>query len=232
MEYDDETEDDEKTLGKLAKVSLAGPPPPAPGFQMLLDAAALLGTNDISCTSFGCPIKGPHPEGLYRYPGPVPNSDLANEYFAPSIPPPAVVEAFNRIAGRPSLNDLHVKDYFFDYHTLPCRPSKHLPKVWKVPCKSQRCGVQGPHNKGAYLHDGLDASLGRAREVSFCFGISNPPPRVWEAALRIVDHTATAADNEHVDDFSAHHVRFDTEKGSTNAKPFQEWQKERMAARP
>ncbi|KAL8685857.1 MAG: hypothetical protein Q9224_005642, partial [Gallowayella concinna] len=122
-------------------------------FTRLLRAAILREQNDIPCTSPNCPVTHPHGEGLYLYEGEVPNSGWAKVYFAPSIPPPAVVEAFNKIDGLPSWDDLNIKDRFFQYHTVPCRPSKHLNKVGKRPCTSQHCGVEEPHQTGLYLHD-------------------------------------------------------------------------------
>ncbi|KAI4115949.1 MAG: hypothetical protein LQ338_007786 [Usnochroma carphineum] len=230
IQMEDETEDEPGTPKTLANIPLAeASPRPWYKFEMLLQAAALLDAEEIRCTSFGCPITEPHGEGLYQYAGEVPNSDLANQFFAPSIPPPSVVEAFNSVLDRPTLNSLYMKDYFFEYHTAPCRPSKYLSKVWKTKCKSKHCGVQEPHNKGAYLHKGIDANRSLARRVDCCFGISNPPPTVWDAALRIVEGKGTGEDQELVDDFSAHHVRFD--HGGENVAAFQRWQKQRMSER-
>lgn len=233
IKKEDETEDDEDIPQGLANIPLAGPRRPGHGFQMLLDAASLLDQNDTPCTSFGCPIAEPHGEGMYWYPGEVvADSGFANIYFAPSIPPPAVVEAFN--CTTPTLDQLSLRDCFFDFHTTPCRPSKYLSMVWKLPCKSRHCQVKEPHNKGAYLHKGLDASHTWARHVNHAFGISNPPPKVCEAAIRCTDGVGTYLDQEIVDDFSAHHVRFDAKdrNGDMLAKKFALWQKRRMSERP
>ncbi|KAL8900420.1 MAG: hypothetical protein Q9207_005710 [Kuettlingeria erythrocarpa] len=234
IKLEDETEDDESFWERLANIPLAGSLRPGHGFQKLLEVPALLEANEIPCTSFGCPIQEPHGEGYYRYEGEVLNSELANQYFSPSVPPPAVVEAFNAIAGKPSWNDLNSKDRFFEFHTEPCRPSKHLTKVWKLPCKAAHCGVpESYHKKGAYLHNGLDASLSLARRVKHYFGISNPPPEIWAAAMRIEEGTATPKDQELVDDFSAHHVRFEWRKDNADAlKAFTAWQKQRKSERP
>ncbi|KAI4237948.1 MAG: hypothetical protein LQ352_007905, partial [Teloschistes flavicans] len=114
------------------------------GPSLLLRAAALMERSTIRCTSSKCPITHPHGEGLYRHPFPVPNSELANLYFAPSIPPPHVVAAFNTAFKKTTATPascLDVKAAFFDHHTSPCRPSKHLVKVGKLHCKSQHCGL-------------------------------------------------------------------------------------------
>ncbi|KAL8926232.1 MAG: hypothetical protein Q9208_003135 [Pyrenodesmia sp. 3 TL-2023] len=234
VKMEDETEDDENLSERLASIPFAGPLRPGHGFQMILEAAALLEANEIPCTSIGCPIPEAHGEGLYRYEGEIPNSDLANQYFWPSAPPPTVVEAFNAVDGTPSWKDLSTKDRFFEFHTAPCRPSKHLSRVWKLPCKSAHCGMLGSqHNKGAYLHNGLDASLNLARRVNHCFGISNPPPEIWAAAIRIQDDVATSRDRELVDDFSAHHVRFEWRRANADAlKKFTAWQNQRKSDRP
>lgn len=234
IKMEDETEDDESFLERLDSIPLAEPCRPGHGFQLILEAAALLEANEIPCTSIGCPIQEAHGEGLYRYEGKVPNSDLANQYFWPSVPPPAVVEAFNAIDGKPSWNELNTKDRFFEFHTAPCRPSKHLSRVWKLSCKSAHCGMlDSPHKKGAYLHNGLDASLSLARRVKHCFGISNPPPEIWAAAIRIEDGVASLSDQTLVDDFSAHHVRFEWTKNNADAlKNFTAWQNQRKDDRP
>ncbi|KAI4087783.1 MAG: hypothetical protein LQ344_006539 [Seirophora lacunosa] len=240
-ETEDEGESGTATPEKIAaSVPRAAAPAsssqqPAHGILLLLKAAALLGHNETPCTSPACPIFESHGSGLYRHPEPVPDSALANAYFAPSIPPPIVVAAFNAAAqDKPSLADLHTKDVFFAEHTAPCRPSKHLDKTWKLQCRSERCGVaQGgvlPHKKGVYLHLGLDASPHLAAKVGWCFGVSNPPPEVWEAALRCKDGVDMEGDQELVDDFSAHHVRF--AHGHSGVDAFTEWQKERMRERP
>ncbi|KAL8976069.1 MAG: hypothetical protein Q9205_007858, partial [Flavoplaca limonia] len=100
----------------------------AKSLAMFLDAAKLLEQNQIPCTSPDCPAPHPHMEGPYLFEGKVPNSELADVYFAPSIPPPAVVEAYNNIEKMPSLADLEIHDRFFAYHTVPCRPSRYLNK--------------------------------------------------------------------------------------------------------
>ncbi|KAL8996550.1 MAG: hypothetical protein Q9169_003945 [Polycauliona sp. 2 TL-2023] len=198
---------------------------------MLLRVGRLVGQNDIPCSSPNCPVQHPHGEGLYRFEGQVRNSELANTYFDPSIPPPAVVEAFNNgIHHMPSLEERNIKELFYAYHTLPCHPSQHLNKVSAQPCTSTRCGVEGPHNKGAYLQGDFDASLHEARRSDHVFGISNPPPEIWEAALRVVDGDATERDRELVDDFSAHHVVLHV--GHPDSAEFRAWQEEWRAMRP
>ncbi|KAL8733196.1 MAG: hypothetical protein Q9166_002213 [cf. Caloplaca sp. 2 TL-2023] len=246
----------QRTEGRLSMVEdngetsgdSASPPPQASRFlspekkekfSKLIQAAIWVEQNDIPCTSPNCPVGHPHGEGLYRYEGEVPNSDLANVYFAPSIPPPAVVEAFNKINGRPSWQDLVIKDRFFDYHTVPCRPSKHLDKVGKLQCKSKNCGVESqPHQKGLYLDLGFDASLVTMRNTNHIFGISNPPPKVWDAAVRMKNGNGTERDHELVHDFSAHHTRWEDgdriqwEGGLIPAREFKKWQKEWKSQRP
>ncbi|KAL8799290.1 MAG: hypothetical protein Q9182_005994 [Xanthomendoza sp. 2 TL-2023] len=208
------------------------------GFDRLLQAMILREQNDIPCTSPNCPVTHLHGEGLYLYEGEVPNSGLANAYFAPSIPPPAVVEAFNKINGLPSWGDLDTKDRFYEYHTVACRPSKHLGKVGKRQCKSQDCGVEEPHKTGLYLHDDHDASLFMQRHTNHIFGISNPPPKVWDAALRVKDGNGTERDHELVHDFSAHHSRWGKDHvvswdgGSIDTKRFKAFQKEWQSQRP
>lgn len=221
----------EDGISMLLRAAPLVPDPPAEdGIAMILRAAVLVERTLIPCTSERCPIPHPHGEGLYQHVGPVPNSQLANVFFAPSIPPPAVVEAFNNIAGLPSWRDLNIKDGFFENHILPCRPSKHLSKQLKAKCNSVHCGVEEiSHQKGVYLHDDLDASHSLARQVHHIFGISNPPPKVWEAALRLEKGEATMVDRDLVDDFSAHHGRF--EDGTEGVKEFKEWQKERRQVR-
>ncbi|KAL9009319.1 MAG: hypothetical protein Q9173_005641 [Seirophora scorigena] len=245
IDDDNETEDEGKS-GTATPEHIAASVPrsaapasssqqPAHGILLLLKAAALLEHNETPCTSPACPISEPHGCGLYRHPQPVPESALANAYFAPSIPPPIVVAAFNAAAqDKHSLADLRTKDVFFAEHTAPCRPSKHLDKTRKPQCRSERCGVaQGGmlhHKKGAYLHLGLDANSHLAAKVGWCFGVSNPPPEVWEAALRCKDGVDIEGDQELVDDFSAHHVRF--AHGHSGVDAFREWQKERMREGP
>lgn len=225
---EDETED------RLATIPVAKSKSPSSdrdGISMLLQAAVLVERRDIPCIAVGCPIKGPHSEGLFIHPEAVPNSTMANTFFAPSIPPPSVVQAFNNINGRPSWHDLDTKDHFFEYHTAPCRPSKHLSKVAKTSCTSNNCGVVGqPHKKGIFLQDGLDASINLSRRVKFIFGISNPPAEVWEAAIRYVDGVSNHVDDKLVDDFRAHHVRL--EDGAPDKKEFYRWQQHGRAQRP
>ncbi|KAL8838812.1 MAG: hypothetical protein Q9176_004885 [Flavoplaca citrina] len=203
----------------------------AKSLAMFLDAAKLLEQNQIPCTSPDCPAPHPHMEGPYLFEGKVPNSELADVYFAPSIPPPAVVEAYNNIEKMPSLADLEIHDRFFAYHTVPCRPSRYLNKVGKSQCKSKNCGVDlQPHKTGAYLHDGYDASLHLSRRTCHVFGVSNPPPDIWDAAIRIQDGSATDRDLERVDDFSIHHSHFDVD--DARRTELQSWQKERRSVRP
>lgn len=232
IKIEDESDDQTGKAKQLAESPLARTSPSSDdGISMLLQAAVLLERSDIPCNAFGCPIKEPHSEGLYLHPQAVPNSSMANAFFAPSIPPPSVVEAFNNITGRPSLRDLHTKDYFFDYHTAPCRPSKHLSKVAKTVCRSNNCGVVGqPHKKGIFLQDGLDPSYNLARRVNHMFGISNPPAKVWDAGIRYVDGVGNLDDYELVEDFRAHHVRL--ADNATNRKEFYRWQQHRRADRP
>ncbi|KAL8838183.1 MAG: hypothetical protein Q9170_002226 [Blastenia crenularia] len=223
QKLDDETEDEGASTDRST-------PPPENGVSMLLRAAVLI-ENIIPCNAFGCPIKEPHPEGLYRFPGEVSDSALANAFFAPSIPPPSIVTAFNKIVSKPSLNDLYTKDYFFKYHTAPCRPSLHLSKVGKLPCKSKHCGVRGQyHHRGLYLHDGLDASYNLARRVGHIFGIANPPPEIWASGIRCARGTATHEDYQSTEDFIAHHVRL--EDDATDKAEFLEMQRQRRAQRP
>ncbi|KAL8765760.1 MAG: hypothetical protein Q9209_007267 [Squamulea sp. 1 TL-2023] len=231
-------DEDEKDISK-GPMSLLSPTRAPPGeysedaraIVMLREAAEYLEQNAIPCTSPNCPATHPHGEGPYLFQGRVPDSELANVYFAPSIPPPSVVQAFNNLDALPSWQDLDMKDRFFNYHTAPCRPSKYLDKVGKLQCKSKNCGVEvQPHQKGAYLHGGLDGSLHLSRRLHHAFGISNPPPEVWDSAIRIQNGNATERDKERVDDFSAHHTRWDT--GDARRAEMMSWQKERRSERP
>ncbi|KAL8865393.1 MAG: hypothetical protein Q9174_006907, partial [Haloplaca sp. 1 TL-2023] len=140
--------------------------------------------------------------------------------------------------GLPNWLDLNTKDGFFENHTLPCRPSKHLDKVLKGTCHSKHCGVEhqgkgSHHKKGLYLHDDLDPSDSMARRVNHLYGLANPPPKVWEAAFRLKEGGEEMGDRDKVDGFVAHHVRFEEEprgqkKGKLNEelKEFKAWQKE------
>ncbi|KAL8932716.1 MAG: hypothetical protein Q9211_006158 [Gyalolechia sp. 1 TL-2023] len=228
----DESEDEITKAQRLASSPLASwTPPSTDGISMLLQAAALLERSEIPCDALDCPIKEPHFEGLFLHPEQVPDSSMANTFFAPSVPPPSVVRAFNNISGRPSWDDLQTKDSFFNHHTAPCRPSKNLSKVGKTPCKSKNCGAIGqPHNKGLFLQDGLDPSNNLARRVKYIFGISNPPPHVWESAIRFIDGVGDQHDFELVEDFRAHHVRL--ENGATDKAEFYRWQQQTRAERP
>ena len=214
----------------------SGPLSPTPSedarsVRLLLDAAKLLEQNVIPCTQPDCPVKHPHGERVYLFEGRVPNSELANVYFAPSRPPPSVVEAYNNLDGLPSWQDLDMKDRFFEYHTAPCRPSKHLDKVGKLRCKSEHCGVRlQPHQKGVYLHDGIDASLHMSRRLNHAFGISNPPPEVWQSAIQVQNGTGTELDEMRVDDFSVHHTRWDA--NDIRHYELSSWIKERRYQRP
>ena len=62
------------------------------------------------------------------------------------------------------------------------------------------------------------------------FGISNPPPAVWDSLFRVQDGVATDRDHERVDDFNAHHVDFIP--GDTRRPGLHIWQKERRKERP
>ena len=225
------------TMGKAVPEAAYAPTQPPKisddvrSVAMLLDAAKVVDQNVIPCTSPDCPVTHPHGEGPYLFEGEVPNSELANRYFSPSVPPPAVVKAFNALDGMPSLKDLDMKDRFYEYHTVPCRPSKHLKRMFTRDCKSKNCGVDlQPHKQGVYLHDGKDASLHQARRSNHAFGISNPPPEIWAAAFRMQDGSATDRDRERVDDFSAHHVGFD--KADGRQPELVSWRKERRSERP
>ncbi|KAL8947269.1 MAG: hypothetical protein Q9222_006428 [Ikaeria aurantiellina] len=202
------------------------------GISLILRAATLLERNEIPCSMPDCPVTQPHGEGYYRHPEEVPDSALANAAFAPSIPPPSVVRAFNNLTTLPSFDDIRLKQKFFDYHTLPCRPSKHLHKLsTTTQCTSRNCGVNvHPHHEGLYLHDGLDASLSLARYVHYVFGISNPPADIWAAAIKKENGDASEREIELVDDFSAHHVVF--EDGAMRGDGFKAWQEARKAQRP
>ncbi|KAI4172433.1 MAG: hypothetical protein LQ343_003523 [Gyalolechia ehrenbergii] len=232
IKIEEESEDEMKKGERLANIPLARSTSPSTnGISMLLQAAVLLERSEVPCNAFGCPIKEPHSEGLFLHPEEVPDSGMANTFFAPSKPPPSVVRAFNNISGRPSLDDLHTKDSFFEYHTAPCRPSKNLSKVGKTPCKSKNCGVIGQaHNKGIFLQNGLDPSNNLARRMNYIFGISNPPPNVWESAIRCIDGVGNQHDWELVEDFRAHHVRL--EDSATDKVEFYRWQQRRRAERP
>ncbi|CAL8577262.1 hypothetical protein XPA_003099 [Xanthoria parietina] len=124
------------TMGKAVPEAAYAPTQPPKisddvrSVAMLLDAAKVVDQNVIPCTSPDCPVTHPHGEGPYLFEGEVPNSELANRYFSPSVPPPAVVKAFNALDGMPSLKDLDMKDRFYEYHTVPCRPSKHLKRMF------------------------------------------------------------------------------------------------------
>ncbi|KAL8671316.1 MAG: hypothetical protein Q9168_004177 [Polycauliona sp. 1 TL-2023] len=193
---------------------------------MALPLARVLHLTDVPCTSPECPIKGPHGEGPYLYPVEVPNSDLANVHFAPSIPPPAVVNAFN--SDRPGSEGEDIQRAFHKHHVAPCKPSKHLGgAVGTLACTSEICGVEEPHKKGAYLHEGLDPSISQMRRSDYAFGISNPPPEIWEAWFRIMDNTGTEYDAERFSDFSAHHAHFTAdEKSAEDLAEFRIWQEE------
>ncbi|KAL8725623.1 MAG: hypothetical protein Q9181_006344 [Wetmoreana brouardii] len=214
----------------LSAAPLVPGPPAEDGISLLLRVAALMERNKVPCQSDRCPVSYPHGEGLYRHPNEVANSELANIFFAPSVPPPSVVEAFNNIAGMPSWGDLHIKDGFFECHTAPCWPSKHLKKMLKQQCKSSHCGIsEQTHKRGIYLHNSLDPSHALARQVHHIFGLSNPPTQIWDAALRLENGTEMADDRDLVDDFTAHHGRLDDD--SPAAKDFKAWQKERRNVR-
>ncbi|KAL8655994.1 MAG: hypothetical protein Q9226_002832 [Calogaya cf. arnoldii] len=198
--------------------------------NMLAEAARLAEQNNIPCTSPNCPVDHPHGEGLYRFEGEVPNSELANQYFSPSVPPPVVVKAFNAL-DLPTLKDHGLQNRVFEYHTRPCRPSKHFQLMRRYQCHSKICGVDWqPHNEGVYLHDGVDASIHQARRSHHVFGISNPPPAIWDSFFRVQDGNATDRDRERVDDFNAHHVDFIP--GDARRPGLHKWQKERRNERP
>ncbi|KAL8933242.1 MAG: hypothetical protein Q9216_006454 [Gyalolechia sp. 2 TL-2023] len=232
IKEENESEDEVKETARLASIPFASStPPPTDGISMLLQAAVLLERRQVPCDASACPIKEPHSEGLFLHPGEVPDSGMANTYFAPSIPPPSVVRAFNKVGERPTWDDLYTKDYFFEYHTAPCRPSKNLSKAAKTVCRSKTCGVIGqPHSKGIFLQDGLDPSNSLARRLNYVFGISNPPPAVWESAIRCTDGVGSQQDFELVQDFRAHHVRL--ENNATDRLEFYRWQQHQRAERP
>ncbi|KAL8687977.1 MAG: hypothetical protein Q9218_005994 [Villophora microphyllina] len=206
-------------------------PPSEDGITLILRAAALMERALIPCTSDRCPITHPHGEGLYQHPTPVPNSELANIHFAPGMPPPHVVQAFNNLVGNPvNFQDANIKARFFAYHTAPCRESEHLKKALTSKCNSQYCGVEGKvHLKGIYLHEGFDASHSLAAQTHRIFGISSPPPKIWEAALRLEKGEWMEGDRDAVDDFCAFHGWF--EAGTDGLKELKIWQNERRKAR-
>ncbi|KAI4199919.1 MAG: hypothetical protein LQ350_004271 [Teloschistes chrysophthalmus] len=120
------------------------PRPQAPiqgdGISTILHAASLLDHSATTpCTHAHCPITTPHGSGLYRHPIPIPGSDRANAYFAPSVPPLEVVAAFNQVVllgglgggfgvggfrgagGGRGVGSWGVVAGFFECHTQVCR---------------------------------------------------------------------------------------------------------------
>ncbi|MCJ1423855.1 hypothetical protein MMC29_001740 [Sticta canariensis] len=71
-------------------------------------------------------------------------------------------------------------------------------------CTSPSCPVPPtiPHERGIYLHDG--EFNGELRE--YPFGLSNPPPAVWQMVHRLEAGTGQPGDQEAVDSFTRNHA--------------------------
>lgn len=71
-------------------------------------------------------------------------------------------------------------------------------------CTSPLCPVPNPHNRGLYLHNGQfqpDEVIGM-----FQFGLSNPPPHVWQMMGRMYLKAEFPMDWEAVDAFIRNHT--------------------------
>ncbi len=77
------------------------------------------------------------------------------------------------------------------------------------PCMSPDCPVKIPHDTGVYLHKGK-VPLEINTYTHPTFGASNPPPNLWAARMRIINHECSVEDIELVVAFNYHHGR--TEK--------------------
>ncbi|KAL8741751.1 MAG: hypothetical protein Q9190_005675 [Brigantiaea leucoxantha] len=184
--------------------------------DMLLTAAVEMEQNKITCSTPDCPVGEPHGEGLYLFKGEVLFSSAANKYFAPSLPPPEVVAAFNRYAATADDRRLYRQENyriiqaFHTSHTVPCYPSENLDLVGYQPCVGKGCGIPNSihHKQGAYFHNDRDPSLSFLRAAGNYFGYSNPPPEIWTAAFRMLQRKATKEDLELVSSFYDHHAHF------------------------
>ena len=93
------------------------------------------------------------------------------------------------------------------------------------PCTSPSCPVGTiRHESGLYLHDGKI----NEEVQDYPFGLSNPPPAVWQMVHRLEAGTEQPGDQESVDSFTRNHAlvlstQFPPPLDPTTAGTFQEF---------
>ena len=147
------------------------------------------------CISHFCPISFAHDRGLYLYPCRVALRAESRRIFAPSVPSPDVLAAYERcITFDGTGSDVEMWVAFHELHVEPLLGDTDA--VWVAPLPMRQ--------RNDEFNFGEDAGSGRA-EAESCrhpFGLLNPPDEVWEAHRRIVLGAEVLEDQMLVDEFA------------------------------
>ena len=162
------------------------------------------------CISHFCPISFPHDRGLYLYPCRVASRAESRRIFAPSVPSPDVLAAYERcITFDGTRTDVEMWVAFHELHVEPLLGDTDA--VWVAPLPTRQ--RNDDFNFGEDAGSGRVEADGEAESCRHPFGLLNPPDEVWEAHRRIVLGAGVLEDQMLVGEFAVKNAYYGTGLG-------------------
>ena len=162
------------------------------------------------CISHFCPISFPHDRGLYLYPFPVALKAESRRIFAPSVPSPDILAAYERcITFDGTRTDAEMWVAFHEVHVEPLLGDINAAWVAPLPTRQRNDDFDFGEDGGLA---GAEAD-GKAESSRHPFGVLNPPDEVWEAHRRIVWGAGVLKDQMLVDEFAVKNTYYGTGLG-------------------
>ena len=162
------------------------------------------------CISHFCPISFSHDRGLYLHPFRVALKAESRRIFAPSVPSPDILAAYERcITLDGTRTDLEMWVAFHEVHVEPLLGDTNA--VWVAPLPTRQ-----RNDDFSFGEEGRSAGAeadGKAESWRHPFGVRNPPDEVWEAHKRIVQGTGALKDQMLVDEFAVKNAYYGTGLG-------------------
>ncbi|KAM0797449.1 hypothetical protein BDR22DRAFT_892301 [Usnea florida] len=164
------------------------------------------------CISHLCPISFPHDRGLYLYPSPVALKAESRRIFAPSVPSPDILAAYERcITLDGTRTDLEMWVAFHEVHVEPLLGDINAVWIAPLPTIQRNDDIDfGEDEDGGSTRAEAD---GKAESCRHPFGVLNPPDEVWEAHRRIVLGAGVVKDQTLVDEFAVKNAYYGTGLG-------------------
>ena len=182
--------------------------PSTPSF--IASSFADLAESSQRCISHFCPISFPHDRGLYLYPFRVALKAESRRIFAPSVPSPDILAAYERcITLDGTSTDLEMWVAFHEVHVEPLLRDTNA--VWVAPLPTRQ-----RNDDFNFGEDGRSARVEADSKAESCrhpFGVLNPPDEVWEAHRRIALGAGILKDQMLVDEFAVENAYFGTGLG-------------------